>query len=60
MLNHDRIGVSGGSDINKTGTSKQCDICHYWYFSDKRYLLFQKFIMSITVILSPKLAKSRQ
>ena len=24
-----------GIDINKTGASKECDICHYWYFLDK-------------------------
>ena len=22
-------------DINKTNTSKECDICHYWYFLSK-------------------------
>ena len=25
----DRIDVS---DVNKTSASKDCDICHYWYF----------------------------
>ena len=24
-----------GIDITKTGASKECDICHYWYFLDK-------------------------
>ena len=28
------IDVSEGIDINKTNTSKECDICHYWYFKD--------------------------
>ena len=23
-----------GIDINKTNTSKECGICHYWYFKD--------------------------
>ena len=23
-----------GIDINKTNASKECDICHYWYFKD--------------------------
>ena len=32
MLNFDRIDVSEGIGVNKTGTSKECDICHYWYF----------------------------
>ena len=32
MLEYDRIDISEGIDINKTNTSKECDICHYWYF----------------------------
>ena len=32
MLYFDRIGVLEGIDVNKTSTSNECDICHYWYF----------------------------
>ena len=32
MLYYDRINVSEGIGVNKTSTSKECDICHYWYF----------------------------
>ena len=32
MLYFDRIDISEGTDINKTSASKECDICHYWYF----------------------------
>ena len=32
MLYFNRIDISEGTDINKTSTSKECDICHYWYF----------------------------
>ena len=32
MLYYDKIDVSKGIDVNKTSASKQCDICHYWYF----------------------------
>ena len=32
MLYYDRIGVSEGLDINKTRASKECDVCHNWYF----------------------------
>ena len=32
MLEYDRIDISEGIDINKTNTSKECDICHYWCF----------------------------
>ena len=32
MLYFDRIDVSEGIDVNKTSASRECDICHYWYF----------------------------
>ena len=32
MLEYDRIDISEGIDVNKTKLSKECDICHYWYF----------------------------
>ena len=34
MLEYDRIDISEGVDVNKTNLSKECDICHYWYFKD--------------------------
>ena len=34
MLEYDRIDISEGIDIYKTGASRECDICHYWYFKD--------------------------
>ena len=37
MLEHNRIDISEGIDINKTNASKECDICHYWYFLDKNF-----------------------
>ena len=35
MLYCDRIDVSERIDVNKTNESKECDICHYWYFLNK-------------------------
>ena len=32
MLYYDIIDFSEGIDVNKTSASKECDICHYWYF----------------------------
>ena len=32
MFYYDRTDVPKGIDINKTSASKECDICHYWYF----------------------------
>ena len=37
MLCFDRIEVSEGLDVNKINKSKQCDICHYWYFLSKGF-----------------------
>ena len=33
MLEYNRIDISEGIDVNKSSDkSKECDICHYWYF----------------------------
>ena len=37
MLENDRIDISERIDINKANASKECDICHYWYFLDKNF-----------------------
>ena len=34
MLEYDRIDISEGIDVNKTNTSKWCDIRDYCYFKD--------------------------
>ena len=35
MLYFDSIDVSEGTDVNKSSVSKECDVCHYWYFLNK-------------------------
>ena len=37
MSEYDRIDISKGIDINKKNLSKECSICHYWYFLDKGF-----------------------
>ena len=37
MLYYHRIDGSEGIYINKTSASKECDICHCWYFLNKRF-----------------------
>ena len=37
MLHFDRIDVSEGNDVNKTSASRECNICHNWYFSNKDF-----------------------
>ena len=34
MPEYDRRYISEGIDISKTNASKECDICHYWYFKN--------------------------
>ena len=34
MIQHKRINVSEGIDINKTNASKEFMLCNYWYFKD--------------------------
>ena len=33
MLCYDRIDVSEGIDLAKHNKSKECMICHYWFFN---------------------------
>ena len=37
MLYYNRIDISEGIDINKISESKECDICHCWYFLNKSF-----------------------
>ena len=38
MLEYDKIDISEGIDLNQSNDkSKVCDICHYWYFLDKKF-----------------------
>ena len=37
MLQYEKIDASEGIDINKTSLSKECELCHYWFFKDVRF-----------------------
>ena len=37
MLEYDGIDISEGIDMDKTNKSRECDICHYWYFLLKNF-----------------------
>ena len=34
MLQYEKIDISEGIDVNKTNASKECQLCHYWFFKD--------------------------
>ena len=37
MLYFDRIDIFEGINVDKASASKECIICHCWYFLDKRF-----------------------
>ena len=37
MLQYERIYVSEGINVNKTNASRECMLCHYWYFKNVRF-----------------------
>ena len=37
MPQYESIDVSGGIDVNKTNLSKECMLCHYWFFKDVEF-----------------------
>ena len=43
MLYYDSIDITEGIHLNKTSVSKECNICHYWYFLDKAFK-FQPYV----------------
>ena len=34
MLQDQKIDASEGIDVNKTSASKECELCHYWFFKN--------------------------
>ena len=49
MLEYDRIDISEGIDVNKTNLSKECGICHYWYFKNIGLNMSLIFAMVVTI-----------
>ena len=68
LLYYNKNDVSEGIDFNKTSESKECNICHYWYFLSKGFkfqqnvcnrchnLLITSTNLSDIVILNIKIA----
>ena len=37
MIQYHKIKVSEGIDVSKTSASKECLLCHYWFFKDSGF-----------------------
>ena len=37
MIEYDRIDLDEGIDVNKTSSSRESWLCHFWYFLDKDF-----------------------
>ena len=66
MLQYEKIDVLEGIDVNKRRLSKECELCHYWYFKDVGFkfeehvcngchdLLMMAYLLENIAILSAK------
>ena len=52
MLYYDRIEFSEGIDLNKAIASRECDICHYWYFLNKGFKFSNKCLEKMPWFIS--------
>ena len=43
MLQFQKAYVSEGIDVNKTSASKECELCHYWFFKDVGFKFEEHF-----------------
>ena len=37
ILEYERIDISKGIDVHMSNKSKECMLCHYYYFLDKNF-----------------------
>ena len=49
MLRYQKIDASEGIDVNKTSASKECELCHYWFFKDVRFNLKNVFVINVMI-----------
>ena len=45
MLEYDRIDTSEGIDVDMSNKSKECMLCHYWYFLNKVLVMDHIFVI---------------
>ena len=52
MLRYQKIDVSEGIDVNKTSASKECELCHYWFFKDIGFKFEERVCNKCHVLLT--------
>ena len=40
MIEYERIDILERIDVDKTNKSKECMLCHYWYFLHKKWATY--------------------
>ena len=53
-MNYENVTVwkndpSEGIDVNKTSLSKECELCHYWYFKDVGFKFKSIFVIDVMI-----------
>ena len=43
MIEYNRTDISEGIDVNKTNSSRECSLCHYYYLLDINFN-YQKYL----------------
>ena len=44
-----KIDISEGIDLNKTNASKECELCHYWFFKILDLNLKNMFVINVMI-----------
>ena len=48
MIEYDRIDLDEGIDVNKASSSRECWLCHFWYF--KKISTIKNIILMVVPI----------
>ena len=59
MLEYDRIDLSEGIDVNKCeDTSKQYNLCQYYYFVFKIFIIKDIYVMDVMIYPQKQVCKT--